>query len=88
MSLNPAFKGRYLMERDSPLCSLKEMLSLWVLGQLTSTRGEYRHLIDLMDVAIDEARAAGIVGFILGTDFFVRCFMTTERRRVWRDSIA
>jgi NADH-quinone oxidoreductase subunit F len=34
------------------------------------TRGEYKYLIDIMDVALDEARAAGLLGNkILGTDF-------------------
>src|ERR1044072_4533761 len=34
------------------------------------TRGEYKYLIDIMDVALDEARAAGLVGNnILGSNF-------------------
>ena len=48
----------------------------YALGSNTGyiyTRGEYKYLIDIMDVAIAEAREAGILGKnVLGSDFLVR----------------
>jgi len=42
------------------------------------TRGEYKYLIDIMDVALDEARAAGLLGEkILGTDFACEIYTHT-----------
>src|ERR1700693_3567608 len=41
-------------------------------------RGEYKYLIDIMDVALDEARAAGLLGEkILGTDFSCEIYTHT-----------
>src|SRR6266480_350746 len=67
------FKDRYLMERDPHLHLEGILIAAYALGSKTAyiyTRGEYRYLIDIMDRAIDEARAAGLIGKnILGTDF-------------------
>src|SRR4051812_13622967 len=67
------FKDRYLMERDPHLLIEGMMIAAYALGSKTVycyTRGEYRYLIDIMDRAVEEARAAGIVGKnIFGTDF-------------------
>src|SRR5947209_4767665 len=42
------------------------------------TRGEYKYLIDIMDVALGEARAAGLLGEkILGTDFSCEIYTHT-----------
>jgi len=42
------------------------------------TRGEYKYLIDIMDVALEEARAAGLLGErILGTDFSCEIYTHT-----------
>ena len=67
------FKDRYLMERDPHSLSEGMIIAGFALGSTTGyiyTRGEYKYLIDIMDVALDEARKAGLVGEkILGTDF-------------------
>jgi NADH-quinone oxidoreductase subunit F len=67
------FKDRYLMERDPHMLIEGMLIAAYALGARTNyiyTRGEYRYLIDIMDVALDEARAAGLLGEkILGTDF-------------------
>ena len=67
------FKDRYLMERDPHMLIEGMLIAAYALNSKTSyiyTRGEYRYLIDIMDVALEEARAAGLVGNkILGTDF-------------------
>src|ERR671912_299629 len=67
------FKDRYLMERDPHLLIEGMLIAAYALGAKTNyiyTRGEYRYLIDIMDVALDEARAAGLLGTsILGTSF-------------------
>src|SRR5687768_1580862 len=67
------FKDRYLMERDPHLLIEGMLIAAYALGARTNyiyTRGEYRYLIDIMDVALDEARAAGLLGKdILGTSF-------------------
>src|SRR5688572_9105096 len=67
------FKDRYLMERDPHLLIEGILIAAYALGAKTNyiyTRGEYRYLIDIMDVALDEARAAGLLGkSILGTSF-------------------
>src|SRR6476619_5559142 len=66
------FKDRYLMERDPHLLIEGMLIAAYALGAKTNyiyTRGEYRYLIDIMDVEIDEARAAGLLGKnVLGTD--------------------
>jgi len=75
------FKDRYLMERDPHLLIEGMLLAAYALGSKTTyiyTRGEYQYLIDIMDAAIEEARAAGLVGEkILGTDFSCDVFTTT-----------
>ncbi|HEX8473589.1 MAG TPA: NADH-quinone oxidoreductase subunit NuoF [Pyrinomonadaceae bacterium] len=67
------FKDRYLMERDPHMLIEGMLIAAYALGSKTCyiyTRGEYRYLIEIMDKAIAEARAAGLVGDkILGTDF-------------------
>jgi NADH-quinone oxidoreductase subunit F len=67
------FKDRYLMERDPHLLIEGMLIAAYALGAKTNyiyTRGEYRYLIEIMDRALDEARAAGLLGErILGTDF-------------------
>jgi NADH-quinone oxidoreductase subunit F len=67
------FKDRYLMERDPHLVIEGMLIAAYALGSkaiYVYTRGEYKYLIDIMDVAIDEARAAGLVGNkIFGSDF-------------------
>ena len=67
------FKDRYLMERDPHMLIEGMLIAAYALGARTNyiyTRGEYRYLIEIMDAALDEARAAGLLGEkILGTDF-------------------
>src|ERR687898_586631 len=67
------FKDRYLIERDPHMLIEGMLIAGYALGSKTGyvyTRGEYKYLIDIMDVAIEEARAAGLVGNnILGTNF-------------------
>ncbi|MGZ8847441.1 MAG: complex I 51 kDa subunit family protein, partial [Pyrinomonadaceae bacterium] len=66
------FKDRYLMERDPHMLIEGILIAAYALGAKRNyiyTRGEYKYLIDIMDVALDEARAAGLLGNkILGTD--------------------
>src|ERR687897_3392763 len=59
------FKDRYLMERDPHMLIEGMLIAAYALGSKTTyiyTRGEYKYLIDIMDVAIAEAREAGLVG--------------------------
>src|SRR2546429_2333659 len=67
------FKDRYLMERDPHMLIEGMLIAAYALGAKVNyiyTRGEYKYLIDIMDVALDEARAAGLLGEkILGSDF-------------------
>src|SRR5918912_168874 len=67
------FKDRYLMERDPHMLIEGMLIAAYALGSETGyiyTRGEYRYLINIMDVAIEEARAAGLLGQnILGKNF-------------------
>lgn len=67
------FKDRYLLERDPHALIEGMLIAAFALGSeacYVYYRGEYRYLIDIMDKAIEEARAAGIVGKnILGSDF-------------------
>ncbi|HZT59557.1 MAG TPA: NADH-quinone oxidoreductase subunit NuoF, partial [Pyrinomonadaceae bacterium] len=67
------FKDRYLMERDPHMLIEGMLIAAYALGARVNyiyTRGEYRYLIEIMDAALDEARAAGLLGEkILGTDF-------------------
>src|SRR5678810_788644 len=75
------FKDRYLMERDPHMLIEGMLIAAYALGARTNyiyTRGEYRYLIDIMDVALDEARAAGLLGEkILGTDFACEIYTHT-----------
>lgn len=68
-----SFKDRYLMERDPHSMIEGMIIAAYALGATTGyiyTRGEYKYLIDIMDVALDEAREAGLLGKnILGSDF-------------------
>src|SRR5438874_2647653 len=72
------FKDRYLMERDPHMLIEGILIAAYALGAHTNyiyTRGEYKYLIDIMDVALDEARAAGLLGErILGTNFSCEIF--------------
>nr|MBA4183977.1 NADH-quinone oxidoreductase subunit F [Acidobacteriota bacterium] len=67
------FKDRYLMERDPHALIEGMLIAAFALNSQTCyiyTRGEYKYLIDIMDEAIEEARAANLVGKnILGSDF-------------------
>lgn len=67
------FKDRYLMERDPHALIEGMIIAGWALGAATGyiyTRGEYKYLIDIMDVALAEAREAGLLGKnILGSGF-------------------
>jgi NADH-quinone oxidoreductase subunit F len=67
------FKDRYLLERDPHALIEGMLIAAFALGAETSYiyyRGEYRYLIDIMDRAIEEARAANLLGKnILGSDF-------------------
>jgi NADH-quinone oxidoreductase subunit F len=67
------FKDRYLLERDPHALIEGMLIAAYALGSQACYvyfRGEYRYLIDIMDKAIEEARAAGIVGKnIMGSDF-------------------
>lgn len=75
------FKDRYLMERDPHLLIEGMLIAAYALGARTNyiyTRGEYRYLIEIMDAALEEARAANLLGErILGTDFSADIFTTT-----------
>src|ERR671912_1090021 len=75
------FKDRYLMERDPHLLIEGMLIAAYALGSKSCyiyTRGEYRYLIDIMDVAIREARDAGLVGErVLGTDFACEVYTHT-----------
>ena len=67
------FKDRYLLERDPHALIEGMLIGAFALGASACYiyfRGEYNYLIDIMDKAIEEARAANIVGKnILGSDF-------------------
>jgi NADH-quinone oxidoreductase subunit F len=67
------FKDRYLMERDPHMLIEGMLIAAYALGARTNyiyTRGEYRYLIEIMDAALAEARAEGLLGEkILGTNF-------------------
>src|SRR5256712_1426268 len=75
------FKDRYLMERDPHLLIEGILIAAYALGARTNyiyTRGEYKYLIDIMDVALDEARAAGLLGEkILGREFSCEIYTHT-----------
>src|SRR6476659_5747960 len=67
-----SFKDRYLMEFDPHALIEGMIIAGYTLGSNTGyiyTRGEYKYLIDIMDVAIAEAREAGILSRnILGSN--------------------
>ena len=67
------FKDRYLMERDPHALIEGMLIAGYALGSTTGyiyTRREYRYLIDIMDVALAEAREAGILGDnVMGSGF-------------------
>ena len=67
------FKDRYLMERDPHALIEGMLIAGFALGSTTGyiyTRGEYRYLIDIMDVALAEAHEAGILGDnVMGSGF-------------------
>jgi NADH-quinone oxidoreductase subunit F len=67
------FKDRYLMERDPHMLIEGILIAAYALGAKVNyiyTRGEYRYLIEIMDRALGEARAAGLLGKnILDSDF-------------------
>jgi NADH-quinone oxidoreductase subunit F len=67
------FKDRYLMERDPHSLIEGMIIAGYALGSTTGyiyTRGEYKYLIDIMDRALEECRAAGLLGKnILGSGF-------------------
>ena len=59
------FKDRYLMELDPHMLIEGMLIAAYALGAKTNyiyTRGEYKYLIDIMDRALEEARAAGLLG--------------------------
>jgi NADH-quinone oxidoreductase subunit F len=59
------FKDRYLMERDPHMLIEGMLIAAYALGAKTNyiyTRGEYKYLIEIMDRALEEARAAGLLG--------------------------
>ncbi|MDQ3756162.1 MAG: NADH-quinone oxidoreductase subunit F, partial [Acidobacteriota bacterium] len=75
------FKDRYLMGRDPHMLIEGMLIAAYALGSKAAyiyTRGEYRYLIEIMDRAIEEARAAGLVGErIFGTDFSCEVYTHT-----------
>ena len=76
-----SFKDRYLMERDPHMLIEGMLIAAYALSSKVAyiyTRGEYRYLIEIMDRALEEARAAGLVGErILGTDFACEVYTHT-----------
>ena len=75
------FKDRYLLELDPHALIEGMLIGAFALGVETCYiyyRGEYKYLIDIMDEAIEEARAAGLVGEnILGSDFSCEVYTHT-----------
>lgn len=75
------FKDRYLLERDPHSLIEGMLIGAFALGAETCYvyyRGEYNYLIDIMDKAIEEARAANLVGKnILGSDFSCEVYTHT-----------
>jgi NADH-quinone oxidoreductase subunit F len=68
-----SFKDRYLMQYDPHSMIEGMIIAAYTPGSQTGyvyTRGEYKYLIDIMDVALAEAREAGILGKnIFGSGF-------------------
>ena len=75
------FKDRYLLELDPHALIEGMLIAAFALGSQTCYiyyRGEYNYLIDLMDEAIEEARAANLVGKnILGSDLSCEVYTHT-----------
>lgn len=75
------FKDRYLLELDPHSLIEGMLIAAFALGSQACYiyyRGEYRYLIDIMDKAIEEARAANLVGKnILGSDFSCEVYTHT-----------
>src|SRR5690554_4744161 len=75
------FKDRYLMEKIPHLLIEGMIVSSYTLGAKTAyiyIRGEYMYVLRILEKAIDEAYAAGLLGKnILGTDYsldlYVHC---------------
>ena len=60
-----SFKDRYLMERDPHALIEGMIIAAHALGSTVGYiygRGEYRYLLDIADVAIADAREAGLLG--------------------------
>jgi NADH-quinone oxidoreductase subunit F len=66
------FKDRELMQRNPHLLIEGMLIAGWAAGISQSfvfIRGEYAYVADILDAALDEAKAAGLVGAaILGSD--------------------
>jgi len=75
------FKDRYLLERDPHALIEGMLIAAFALGSQACYiyyRGEYNYLIDIMDKAIEEAKAANLVGKnILGSDFSCEVYTHT-----------
>jgi NADH-quinone oxidoreductase subunit F len=75
------FKDRYLLERDPHALIEGMIIAGWALGASTGYiyyRGEYRYLIEIMDRALGEAYAAGLLGEnILGSGFSMNIYTHT-----------
>ena len=75
------FKDRYLLERDPHALIEGMVIAGRALGAATGYiyyRGEYRYLMDIMDIALAEARDAGLLGRnILGSGFDMDIFTHT-----------
>jgi NADH-quinone oxidoreductase subunit F len=75
------FKDRYLLERDPHALIEGMLIAAFALGAETCYvyyRGEYNYLIHIMDRAVEEARAANLVGKnILGSDFSCEVYTHT-----------
>ncbi len=73
------FKDRYLMERIPHLLVEGMIVSSFALGANTSyiyIRGEYFYVLRILEKAIDEAYAAGLLGKnILGSGFSHDCYV-------------
>ena len=73
------FKDRYLMEFLPHLLIEGMLIASYTLGSNTSyiyIRGEYSWIPDILEAAIDEARAAGFLGKnILGTGFDLEIYV-------------
>jgi len=73
------FKDRYLMEHLPHLLIEGMIIASYCLGSNASyiyIRGEYSWIPDILEHAIEEARAAGLIGKnILGTDFDLEIYV-------------